>query len=446
MDKKTENISVGFVALGCPKNMVDAEKMLALIGSSGFVITDDCKNADVVVINTCGFIESARQEAFDAIKTVIKAKKKSKVKKIIVAGCLVQKLGSNLIEQLKDVDAIVGLDDRDKIADVIKSVIVKTDRAEYIAKDSKAVFNDSQRLLLSPSHWAYLRISEGCSRKCSFCTIPFIRGKFRSKPLVQILQEANELAQSGVKELIIIAQDSSFYGRDIGLQNGLVKLLDELGKIDGLQWIRIMYLYPATITDELIDKVAASEKIVKYFDMPIQHINDDILKAMQRADTKAHTTEVINKIRAKIPNAILRTTVITGFPGENQQQFEELLEFIKQVKFDALGCFAYSREEGTASYDMPEQLSMKIKQARLEQIMLAQQQIVFEKNKQLINKTFQCIVEEKGDKGFGWGRYYGQAPEIDSICLIEKLDAQIGDIINVKVIGSDNYDLVVEQI
>lgn len=441
--KKTK---VAFVALGCPKNTVDGEKMLADIVTSDLLLTDRMDRADIVIINTCGFIEAARDEAFGEINAAAKLKKRGKVKKIVVAGCMAQMYGDELFKLAPAVDAVVGLSARDKLAEIIKEVSNANSRQTHVDDQNTMIHSDSGRLLITPSHYAYLRISEGCSRKCAFCTIPDIRGPFRSKSIDMVLAEASELAQSGVKEIVLIAQDTSNYGKDIGLKNGLVQLLERLEQVNGIQWIRIMYLYPSNVTDELIEKIATSDKILNYVDMPIQHINDDILKAMRRSDTHKNTETVIEKLRAKIPDIVLRTTVIAGFPGETDQQFAELLDFIEQAKFDMLGCFAYSAEKGTPAAEMEGQLDADTKNQRAQQVMLTQQKIAFDKAKQMIGKKIQVIVDQAGDKGFASGRYYGQAPDIDSLTLIENFKSKPSDIINAEVIDTEDYDLIVKEV
>ncbi|MCF7954174.1 MAG: 30S ribosomal protein S12 methylthiotransferase RimO, partial [Phycisphaerae bacterium] len=331
--------SVGFIALGCPKNIVDSEKMLAEIGEAGFVISQDIAAADVVVINTCGFIAPAKHEAIEAIAEAVECKTSGSVKKVIVTGCLAQRMGAELMDEVDGIDAIVGLGERDSIAAIIKRTLhpaAGMDSPIYMGGDSGSVSDDRGRLLITPAHWAYMRISEGCDRKCAFCTIPSIRGKFRSKPENIILSEADELTANGAVELSIIAQDSNYYGRDLGEKDGLSRLIGKLEKIDALKWIRLMYLYPAEIDDRLIETIAASEKVLNYIDMPIQHINDDILKSMRRSDRKDKTIGLIEKLRTAMDDVVLRTTVITGLPGETDESFAELIEFIKWARFDAL--------------------------------------------------------------------------------------------------------------
>jgi ribosomal protein S12 methylthiotransferase len=445
--RKQKVVTVGMVALGCPKNIVDSEKMLAQIGSAGFVLTGDPDNADVVVINTCGFIAPAKEEAIEAIRQAVDQKKSGSVQKVVVAGCLAQRMGEELLEEVEGIDAIVGLGGREKIADVIRQVMGKSNKAPIISmEDVQGPADDRERLLITPAHWAYLRISEGCDRKCTFCTIPTIRGRFKSKPRKMIIDEAKELVQNGAAELSIIAQDSNYYGRDLGFDNGLVNLLGELEKIRYLNWIRLMYLYPAGIDDELIEKIASSSKITNYIDMPIQHINNDILKAMRRSDRKEKTVSLIEKFRKAMPNVVLRTTIIAGFPGETDAQFDELMEFIQWAKFDALGCFTFYPEIGTPAADMPDQVPDDVKQDRADRLMAAQQKIAFAKNEQRVGSELTCLIDDVDEQSNGVGRFYGQAPHIDSVCFIDNCTAQPGEFIKTKVTGAHDYDLIVEKI
>jgi ribosomal protein S12 methylthiotransferase len=443
--------TVGFLSLGCPKNIVDSERMLAEIAKAGFLITaePDPSNVwrtDVVVVNTCGFIAPAKAEALKVIKHAINCKRNGTVKKVIVAGCLPQRLGTELFREIEGVDAIVGLGQRDAIAHIIKKIINSKEPASFLGQSPNVINDDRARLLITPRHWAYLRISEGCNHRCSFCTVPAIRGPFRSKPQKLILEEAAELVSAGAVELNVIAQDTTNYGRDLKIKNGLSELLKKLEKIAGLAWMRLMYLYPAGITDQLIETIAESKKIVHYFDIPIQHINDKILQDMRRPDTKERICSLIENLRTTIPDAGLRTTLIVGFPGETDRQFNELLDFVKSAQFDALGAFKYYPESGTGAAEMPGQVPDKIKRQRLKELMLTQQKIAFAKNKSRIGSKLTCIVDSAKMKSAARGRFYGQAPNIDSICIIKKCSAKAGQFINTKVIGTKSYDLVVEQI
>ena len=458
--EKYKPVTVGFIALGCPKNTVDSERMLAEIAQAGFLITAEPDNADVVVINTCGFIAPARDEALKAIRDAVDCKLRGTVKKVVVAGCLCERLGPDLFNQADGIDAILDLGQRDKIAGVIKKTINSNEKAAYlshpypkigeeVSKDKKRhleILDDRARLLITPGHWAYLRISEGCNHHCSFCTIPAIRGLFRSKPQQLVLAEAAELASAGVVELNIIAQDTTSWGRDLKIKNGLSLLVKELEKIPDLTWIRLMYLYPAGITDHLIDTIVKSEKIVHYVDIPIQHINDEILKNMRRSDSKQQVFRLIENLRKALPDIVLRTTLMVGFPGETDQQFDELIEFAKWAEFDALGCFTFFAESGTPAAGMPNQLPEEIKRQRLEKLMLTQQEIAFAKNKNRIGTKITCLVDSVNGKRAGRGRFYGQAPDIDSACIIKNCSAKTGQFVDTKVAGVENYDLIVEQI
>ncbi len=446
MQNKKQKVTVGFISLGCPKNSVDSERMLAEIAEAGFVITAESENADVIVINTCGFIAPAKTESIQAIRHAVKHKLSGAVKKVIVAGCLPQREGEQLFRQVDGIDAIIGLGQRDNIARIIKKTISRKKSSAYLNQPSQTIHDDRTRLLITPGHWAYLRISEGCNHRCSFCTIPAIRGRFRSKSPELVLSEADELVSSGAVELNIIAQDSTSYGRDLKIKNGLTGLISEVEKISGLSWIRLMYLYPTEIDDKLVETVAKSEKIVHYLDIPIQHVNNKILKAMRRPDSKDRLERLIEKLRNAMPDIILRTTLIVGFPGETERQFTELLDFVKWVQFDALGSFQFYAEPGTAAAQMTNQISDTVKQQRIEELMLTQQKIAFTKNKNRIGSQITCLVDDVERQNQGRGRFYGQAPDIDSVCIIKDSQARPGEFINAKVIGTKNYDLLVEQI
>lgn len=443
-------VTVGFIALGCPKNIVDSERMLAEIAQANFVITAEPDNAEVVVINTCGFIAPAKTEALKAIKHAVHRKVCGNVKKVIVAGCLPQRLGTDLFNNADGIDAIVGLAWRDEIAQIIEKTLSSRKPAAYLDRRletiSDSVPDDRARLLITPRHWAYLRIGEGCNHKCSFCTVPAIRGRFRSKPKKLVLAEAAELACAGAVELNIIAQDTTYYGHDLKIKNGLATLVCELEKIPSLVWIRLMYLYPAGINEKLIQAVAKSKKILHYIDMPVQHINDKILKDMRRPDTKKSICGLIENLRQTCPDIVLRTTLIVGFPGETDRQFDELLNFIKWAEFDALGSFKYYPESGTDAAKMSNQVPDKIKQQRLDELMMTQQKIAFDKNKKRIGNKLTCLIDSTDNKETGRGRFYGQAPDIDSFCIIKNCSAEPGQFIDTKVIDTKDYDLIVNQI
>jgi ribosomal protein S12 methylthiotransferase len=458
--ENSQSVTVGFVALGCPKNIVDSERMLAEIAGAGFLISAEPEQADVVVINTCGFIAPAKAEALEAIRKVVACKDGGPVKKVIVAGCLPQRLGTDLFLQAEGIDAIVGLGQRDAIARIIKKTLHSQESAAYLGSGPEAsnqltpaapsrrltIHDDRTRLRITPPHWAYLRISKGCDHRCSFCTIPAIRGPFRSKPQDLILAEAAELVSAGAVELNLIGQDTTRYGRDLKIKDALPDLLQKLQAIPHLAWIRLLYAYPKGVTERLIKTMADSEKIVHYIDLPVQHINDDILKAMRRPDTKEGICALIANIRSAIPDVVLRTTVIVGFPGETDDQFEELLNFIQWAEFDALGCFEFYREHGTPAAEMPGQIPVPIKQQRVRQLMLTQQKIAFEKNRKRVGSRLTCLVDSVDSPATAHARFYGQAPEIDSLCIIGNCSAKPGQFVDTVVRAEKDYDLVVEQI
>jgi ribosomal protein S12 methylthiotransferase len=446
MKKKMKKVTVGFISLGCPKNSVDTERMLAQIAEAGFIITAEHNTADIIIINTCGFIAPAKTESIQAIKNAVSHKLSGSVRKVIVTGCLPQREGEQLLNQVDGIDAIIGLGQRDNITEIINKTLSSKQSRSYLNESGKIIHDDRTRLLTTPGHWAYLRISEGCNRRCSFCTIPSIRGRFRSKPIELVLAEAEELVSSGVIELNIIAQDSTSYGRDLEIKKDLAALLHELEKINSLSWIRLMYLYPTGIDDKLIEVIADSKKVVHYLDIPIQHVNNEILKTMRRPDSKDQIKRLIEKLRTVMPDIILRTTLIVGFPGETDRQFAELMEFVKWAQFDALGAFTYYAESGTPAAQMLNQISETVKQQRYEELMLTQQNIAFTKNENRIGSNLVCLIDTIDSKHIGHGRFYGQAPDIDSICIIENCQSDPGDFIDAKIIGTKDYDLITEQI
>jgi ribosomal protein S12 methylthiotransferase len=458
MARKNNRIAVGFVSLGCPKNAVDSERMLAEIAEAGFVITPESYNADIIVVNTCAFIAPAQAESLEVIKQAVadKVDPKKRVSRVIVAGCLSERLGPDIYNEIDGIDAVIGLNSRDHIADTIRELlssgrpITSFDKSE--SRGRSQILDDRTRLLITPGHWAYLRISEGCDHRCSFCTIPAIRGRFRSKPPELVLAEAEELVSVGVVELNVIAQDTTFYGRDLKLKDGLAGLIDKIGEIEALSWIRLMYLYPTGINKKLIETIAGNEKVVHYLDIPLQHISDDILKSMRRPDTKSQILKLIEDLRSTMPDIVLRTTMIVGYPGETERHFDELLDFVRWAQFDALGCFRFYPESGTAAAKMPDQVPDQIKQQRLDELMLCQQEIAFAKNRNRVGSEITCLVDSLESKFLANGRYYGQAPDIDSLCLIKTGDRRKkhpvlpGQFVRTKVVGTKDYDLIVERI
>ncbi|HNY79462.1 MAG: 30S ribosomal protein S12 methylthiotransferase RimO [Sedimentisphaerales bacterium] len=443
---RKKKVAVGFVALGCPKNVVDSEKMLAEIVEAGFLIAADPSQADVVVVNTCGFIEPAKVESLDAIAQAVADKRNGRVQKVIVAGCLAQRLGAQLLDEAEGVDAVVGLGQRDSIVQIIRRTLAACEPGVYSDRTFPVPTDDRVRLRIGPAHSAYLRISEGCDHRCSFCTIPAIRGPFRSKPPELVLEEARELISSGAVELNLIGQDTTIYGRDLKMADGLAHLLGEMETIADLAWIRLLYAYPRGITVSLIDAIARSDKVLHYLDIPIQHASDKILRAMRRPDTSDGLRTMIERLRAAIPDIVLRTTVIVGFPGETDGDFSDLLEFIRWAQFDALGAFTFFPETGTAAAGFPDQIADDVKQDRLDTLMLAQQEIAFAKNRARVGQRLRCLIDSVDPQGIGYGRFYGQAPDIDAICIVTNCMAGPGSYADVDVVGVRDYDLLVEQI
>lgn len=411
------NYKVGIVSLGCPKNQVDAEMLLFTLKNKGFDIVNDPADADAVIVNTCGFIESAKQESINEIIELGKLKQEGKIKAIIVTGCLAERYQNEITKQLYEVDAAVGIGANSQIADIVSDVLKGKDW-EGLSKccfpDKLLLPLEGNRIQSTPPYTAYIKIAEGCDNRCTYCAIPQIRGKFRSRQPDDIISEAEQLAKSGVKELIVIAQDTTRYGEDLFGEPYLAKLLKRLCKIDGFKWIRILYCYPDRITDELIDTIAEEEKIVKYIDLPLQHCNGEVLKRMNRHGNRETLTALLNKIKAKIPDVVLRSTFITGFPGETEEQFEELAEFAAEIKFERLGCFAYSKEENTPAAEMPDQIDDEIKQQRADIIMEHQQAVMADFCESLIGSRIEVLVE-----GYDrlaecyFGRTYADAPEVD---------------------------------
>ena len=424
-------MKVGFVSLGCSKNLVDTEMMIGLFKKNGYDIVNSPEVVDIIVINTCGFIESAKEEAINTILEMAEYKKDN-CKYLIVTGCLVERYKEELIKAIPEVDLFIKFSEYETIWEQIENLINSN------TKEGKLEFLD--RVISTGKNYAYLRIAEGCNNFCTFCAIPYIRGRFKSRKIEDILQEAKKLADDGIKELIVIAQDTTKYGIDIYGKPELAKLLHELSKIDGIEWIRFLYAYPETITDELIEEVKNNEKICKYFDIPMQHISDNILKKMNRKSTGASIKKLISKLRKEIPEVIIRSTLMVGFPGETEEDFEELYEFVKWAKLDKLGCFTYSKEEGTAAYKMENQVHPMTKKKRYNKIMAIQQKISEENMKKHIGKTLKVLVEQKGI-----GRSYMDVPDIDGVVYI-KGESKINSFENCKITGIKEYDLIGEVV
>ena len=437
-------IKIGMISLGCPKNQVDAEMMLSTLCEAGFEITGEVEGCDIVIINTCGFIGDAKKEAIDTILEVCQLKDEGSVGAVIVTGCLAQRYKDEIMNEIPEVDAVIGIGANADIAAVCRDVLSSKKVNLFPPKLSLPL--EGGRVLTTPSHYAYLKIAEGCSNCCTYCAIPKIRGKFRSREMENIIAEAKSLAEYGVKELIVVAQDTTKYGIDLYGELKLSELLKELCKIDGIEWIRTLYCYPESITDELIDTMANEDKICKYIDIPLQHCDGDVLKRMNRRGDRESLTALINKLRARIPDITIRTTFIVGFPGETDENFESLCEFADEMQFDRYGCFAYSAEEDTPAAIMENQIDEDVKIERAS-IMNSQQQRIFEdKLEALVGKELTIIVDGfDEDEMLYFGRSYMDAPEIDTVVIIsseEELTA--GQFVKGTVKGNLNGELIVE--
>ena len=453
-------MNVGFISLGCSKNLIDTEVAIGLFKDNNYKIVNNPEEADILVINTCGFIESAKEEAINTILEMAEYKKR-RCKYLIAMGCLVQRYYEDLIKALPEVDLFIKIDEYNqlwnKIEDLIKRDIVEKSKIKTSTKISEIkplpmpTYNEfMERVVTTGKNYAYLKIGEGCSNKCTYCAIPYIRGPFVSRKMEDVLDEAEMLAKKGIKELIVIAQDTTKYGLDIYGESKLAELLEKLSKIKGIEWIRFLYSYPEGITDKLIETVANNDKIAKYFDIPIQHISDPILKKMNRKTSKENIIKILEKIRNKIPNVTLRTSLIVGFPGETKENFEELLEFVKDTKFDKLGTFMYSKEEGTPAAKLPNQIHGNTKKARYNKIMEAQQEISKQILEEKIGKTYKILVEDISfDKKYLIGRTMQDVPEEDGLVYIKKdknlnENKVLNNFVNCKIIDVSNYDLIGE--
>lgn len=433
---------IGMISLGCPKNQVDGEMLLDKLNKAGFEIVSSVEESDLVIINTCGFIDDAKREAIDTILEVAQYKEAGIISAIVVTGCLAERYQDEVMKEIPEVDAVIGIGANKDIVKVCQKALCGVTTNLFPKKNLLPL--EGGRMLSTPPHWAYLKISEGCSNCCSYCAIPSIRGPFRSRKIENVVEEAKELASKGVKELILVAQDTSLYGKDIYKKYMLSELLRELVKIDGIEWIRMYYCYPDHITDELIDVIANEEKICSYIDIPLQHCNGDILKSMNRYGSYDTLKELIENMRSRIPDLALRTTFMVGFPGETEEQFTELCRFVREMKFDKMGCFTYSPEEGTKSASFPNQIDENVKKERAETLMNIQYEVTENCNSRRVGKTYKTIVD-----GFENGRYIGRcyfdSPEIDSNIIFtsnEKL--QNGDFADVTVTGTEGYDLIGE--
>lgn len=440
---KNGNKKAGLISLGCPKNLVDSELMLGYLKKNGYIITNDREDADIIVINTCGFIDDAKQESIDAILEAAQLKNEGACKAIIVAGCLAERYSSQIMKEIPEVDGVIGTGCYDRVCEVIEKSF-NGDKTVLCGNPGFCDYHGRDRVISTPKGYAYLKIADGCDNRCTYCVIPSLRGKYRSRKIEDILDEAAYLAECGVKEIILVAQDTTRYGLDMYNENKLALLLSELGKIEKLRWIRVLYFYPDEIDDMLIEEIARNPKVCKYIDIPVQHASDRILKKMGRRTSIAEIKSLIKRIRDRIPGVVLRTSLITGFPGEDESDFSHLLAFVKDMEFENLGAFIYSREEGTPAARLKNTVKKDAIKKRYESIMSLQREIVKEKNSKRINKTYTVLVEgTTGDGAYYFGRSYAEAPCIDGIIYFTgRHPVEPGSFADVKIINTNDYDLI----
>ena len=451
---------IGFVSLGCPKNLVDSEIMMGKLAKHGYQLTTDREAADVIVVNTCGFIDQAKQESINTILEMAALKETGNCKRLVVAGCLVERYRQSLVDQLPEVDAVLGTSEIERIiAAVDPSAAEASDKAvieanSWMARGLPTYLYDesSPRLLATPKHYAYVKVAEGCDHTCAFCAIPQMRGAYRSRRAGSILREAEQLAAQGVKELVLISQDSTRYGEDLGIKDGLADLLRSLAKVDGIEWIRVMYTYPNSFSDETLKVMAEEAKVCSYLDMPLQHASASVLKRMRRGGNRRMLEKLLERARSFVPGITLRTTFIVGFPGETDEDFEELMGFVRDVEFDRLGVFTYSDEEGTHGFDLPEKVTARVMKSRRAKLMREQAKISRRRNGELIGKRFRALFEGANAESelLLQARLESQAPEVDGQLLLndapEDFAAQAGDFVEVEITAAHDYDLVARVI
>jgi len=437
---------VSLVSLGCPKNLVDAEVMLGYLSKEGFEVTTNEHEADIIIVNTCSFIKEAKQESIDTILDLADRKKEGTCRLLVVTGCLPQRYQEELARELPEVDIFVGTGDYPRIAEIIAEKSTTEGQLQYTGDPNFLYDADLPRLKSSPSYTAYLKIAEGCSNCCSYCVIPSLRGSFRSRPMDKLMQEAEVLVAGGVKELNLIAQDITGYGKDLGTGASLEYLIRKLARLEGLKWIRLLYAYPDGITDGLIQLIKTEPKVCKYLDIPLQHISDPILKNMNRRSDERMITALVAKLREEIPGITLRTSLIVGFPGETEEDFKKLLHFVEETQFDRLGVFCYSREEGTPAAVMSDQISERVKRERYKKLMRVQARVSFKRNRLLIDSVEQVVVEGYSEETdlLLKGRSSRQAPDIDGQVYITAGEARVGDFVNLRITDSSDYDLIGE--
>ena len=442
-----KNKKILFISLGCDKNLVDSEVMLGILADRGFEMTDTEDDADIIIINTCCFINDAKEESINTILEMAEYKKTGPCKALIVTGCLAQRYKQEIVDEIPEVDAVIGTSKYDEIFDAVDQALKGSHFLDVDDLD-RLPSVPGKRILTTGGHYAHLKIAEGCDKHCTYCIIPKIRGNYRSVPMEQLLAEAASLAEQGVKELILVAQETTLYGVDLYGKKSLHILLQELAKIKGIRWIRILYCYPEEIYPELIETIKNEKKVCHYLDMPIQHASDAILKRMGRRTTKAQLKETVSLLRKEIPDIVLRTTLIAGFPGETQEQHEELMEFVDEMEFERLGVFAYSPEENTPAASMPDQIPEEIKEERRDAILELQQEIAFDKAADMVGRTFYAIIEGKvADDPAYVARTYADSPDIDGYVFVNTGEMLMsGDFVKVKITGSAEYDLIGELV
>ena len=438
-------MNIFFVSLGCDKNLVDSEVMLGLLDAKGYQIVDDETQADVMVINTCCFIHDAKEESIQTILDMARYKEEGRLKALVVTGCLAQRYKQEIIDEIPEVDVVLGTTSYDKIVEAVEEALEGKSEVE-LADINALPLPETKRLVTTGGHYAYLKIAEGCDKHCTYCIIPKVRGNYRSVPMERLIKEAQELADQGVKELILVAQETTVYGQEIYGEKSLHKLLKELCQIKGIRWIRLLYCYPEEIDDNLIQVMKEEPKICHYLDLPIQHASDAILKRMGRRTTQAELVEIVNKLRREIPDIVLRTTLISGFPGETQEDHEELMGFVDEMEFERLGVFAYSQEEDTPAAEFPDQVPQELKEERRDEIMELQQEISYDKGTDRIGQELLVMIEGKvADESAYIGRTYGDAPKVDGYIFVQTGELLMtGDFAKVRVTGALEYDLIGE--
>lgn len=431
---------IGMISLGCPKNTVDTELVLGDLLKNGYEITPDQEDAEIIIVNTCGFIEASKRESINTILEMSHLKTEGKCKKLIVTGCLAERYSEELLKEIPEIDHMLGVNQYPDL----KNILTKTNGRNHVHDPAQYFESYANRVLTTPKYTAYLKIAEGCSNKCAFCIIPKMRGPFRSRTMESILDEARMLAGLGVKELNLISQDTTMYGIDLRMRDGLVRLLKSMVKVKGLEWLRLLYCYPTFINSELIDLVRDEEKICKYIDVPLQHTHDRLLKLMKRQETEKGVRDMLDELRHKIPGVALRTTFITGFPGEKEEHFRHMADFLKEMEFDHVGIFTYSNEEGTTAYSYPDPVPKKVAEARRKELMLIQKEIVHRKNTGKIGQSLPVLVEGvDGEESYlVTGRLAAQAPEIDGQVILEECEFTAGQIVPMRITGATDYDLV----